>query len=289
MISKGASSVTDRRFLVIAGEPKAGTTSLYRWLSFHPDIGASVVKETRFFLDRDYPLARPSTYNGTNLDSYLELFRDTDRNVLLEATPDYLYNRLPLVLPQLLPECRVVIIRRDPVSRMISAYEYFRQRGLLPKNLSFDDYVLFQSRSSINPETPVPYRTLDQCRESYLKAFRTAFGLRLLELPFDRLKSDPLGVVAEVCRFSGIDPESLSVENFATSNKTRVARSPGVVRLFDRLRLHISHRLRKRSKMRAWLRPMSRNIRKHLFVKEGPFQIQVGDQTVALIRRWVES
>ena len=35
--------------LVIAGVPKAGTTSLFNYLAQHPDICPSDVKETRYF------------------------------------------------------------------------------------------------------------------------------------------------------------------------------------------------------------------------------------------------
>ena len=43
-------------FLIIAGASKAGTTSVFNYLANHPQICASVAKETRFFLDLDYPL-----------------------------------------------------------------------------------------------------------------------------------------------------------------------------------------------------------------------------------------
>lgn len=35
--------------LIIAGFGKAGTTSLFEYLSSHPDICGSAVKETKFF------------------------------------------------------------------------------------------------------------------------------------------------------------------------------------------------------------------------------------------------
>ena len=44
------------RYLIIGGTTKAGTTSLHAYLSDHPQVCASSIKETRFFLDRDYPL-----------------------------------------------------------------------------------------------------------------------------------------------------------------------------------------------------------------------------------------
>ena len=37
--------------VIIAGAPKCGTSSLYFWLSAHPEVKASMVKETFFFAD----------------------------------------------------------------------------------------------------------------------------------------------------------------------------------------------------------------------------------------------
>ena len=38
---------------VLAGAPKSGTSSLFRWLADHPEVCGSSVKETRFLLDPD--------------------------------------------------------------------------------------------------------------------------------------------------------------------------------------------------------------------------------------------
>ena len=67
---------------VIAGVNKAGTTSLFVSLSEHPDVVASAVKETRYFLPARWgaPLEPASVW-----DSYFAAH--PDRPVRLEATP----------------------------------------------------------------------------------------------------------------------------------------------------------------------------------------------------------
>lgn len=44
----------EKKFIIIGGTSKAGTTSLYRYLSDHPMISQSKLKETGFFLDGFY-------------------------------------------------------------------------------------------------------------------------------------------------------------------------------------------------------------------------------------------
>ena len=41
---------------IVAGAPKCGTTSVFRYLADHPEVCASNVKETRFLIDPGYPL-----------------------------------------------------------------------------------------------------------------------------------------------------------------------------------------------------------------------------------------
>ena len=58
------------RFLIIGGASKAGTTSMFSYLAEHPQICASHAKETRFFLDSDYPLSSPWRCAKNGKDAY---------------------------------------------------------------------------------------------------------------------------------------------------------------------------------------------------------------------------
>lgn len=42
------------KFLVICGQQKAGTTSLFTWLSAHPDVCPPMYKNARIFLVHNY-------------------------------------------------------------------------------------------------------------------------------------------------------------------------------------------------------------------------------------------
>ena len=82
--------------VVVAGAPKCGTSSLFAWLCDHPDVCGSQVKETRYLLDASSPLARSGSYERGGIQGYAAYFehcaeRATPPRVIVEATPDYLY------------------------------------------------------------------------------------------------------------------------------------------------------------------------------------------------------
>ena len=67
----------------IVGAPKAGTTSLHRYLNHHPDASVSAPKEPYYFLETNTLF--------TAEDEYLDLWADTNTPVRVEASPTYLY------------------------------------------------------------------------------------------------------------------------------------------------------------------------------------------------------
>lgn len=119
-------------FFVI-GAPRAGTTSLFRYLQQHPDVFMSPHKEPAFFAcgeaaaelgDSSEPLADDATRARSVLtwDAYTELFEGATRSQRVgEATPTYLYaDRAPAAIARHVPGARVVASLRQPVDRAFS-------------------------------------------------------------------------------------------------------------------------------------------------------------------------
>src|SRR5688572_5812110 len=48
--------------VIIAGAPKCGTSSLFRWLTDHPQVGGSTMKETYFFIDPESHMYDPARH-----------------------------------------------------------------------------------------------------------------------------------------------------------------------------------------------------------------------------------
>lgn len=276
-------SVIENKVLIIAGQPKSGTTSLFDWLSAHPEICKSTVKETRFFIDEDYPVPTPLIFDGCNLDQYLKYFTDANSSIFLEASPDYLYCQTPLKLKDILPNAKFVLIERDPVERMISTYRYYKQQGALPTDLSFDDYIFKQLSGDIEIQLKYPYRSLDQCRRSYITNFLSQYGDRCKLVRFEDLRSDPEKVLRDLCLFVGLSYASISSLNLSIKNQTRVSRSLRLVKAFRTLRRRLSYLTIKFPVLRSYLRPVSLGMQKALYGKKAKDSIDISPEVKALI------
>lgn len=110
-------------FFVI-GAARSGTTSLHYYLSLHPEIQMSAMKEPHFFAGPpgDLPFGAPHV---SDLEEYRRLF-DPSCAVRGEASPSYsAYPRrtgVPERIRRLVPEAKLVYLVRDPIARVVSHY-----------------------------------------------------------------------------------------------------------------------------------------------------------------------
>ncbi len=110
-------------FLII-GSHKGGTTSLFNYLSKHPQILPTVNKEIDFF----------SFYFDRGEQWYLSQFPkiSPSLNFLVgEASPSYLnFPNVPQRAAQFVPKTKLIVLLRNPVDRAISHYHHWvRQFG----------------------------------------------------------------------------------------------------------------------------------------------------------------
>lgn len=250
---------SDYRYLIVGGTTKAATTSLFVYLADHPSICGATYKETRFFLDSEYPLPSKYRYSG-DIEEYNLLFPPSDENqIRLESTPDYLYCPCALEsIATLLPHTRLVFSLRDPISRLISWYRFAKQIGKLPESLSFDGYVelLFTGVASelpketvvqgdTNPEENITreqyMQALEQgCYAAYLKKYIQRFGAAYIHILFyEDLASQPLKVLMNLCHFAGIDPDFYTDYTFKVANRTETMRNSELHRKYRNFRFQV--------------------------------------------------
>jgi hypothetical protein len=125
----GARSVEAPNF-VIVGTQRGGTTSLYAYLSSHPQVAPAAMKETHFLTDRF----------TRGLDWYLGLFPATLPPGVItgEATPYALFHPLAAQrLRTVAPDSKVIVLLRNPIERAYSQYAMERARG--DERLDFAD------------------------------------------------------------------------------------------------------------------------------------------------------
>jgi hypothetical protein len=233
--------------VVIAGVPKAGTSSLFRWLADHPQVCASPIKETFYLLDEGHPLVRPAGhFHRDGLAGYAQFFTHCDASrhrVRLEGTTHYLYQQTALeVLSALEPQPHVIFLLRKPSRRIYSSFQYSQQTlATLSDEISFKDYIdIIRSGGSWFDGDPVMRRYAPIWRNEirysryveYLREWKARFDPdRLHVLLFEDLAADPRSVVRALCRGVGIEDAFYSDYAFPQQNETYRVKSVGLQRI----------------------------------------------------------
>jgi hypothetical protein len=213
--------------LLIAGVPKAGTTSLFNYLAQHPEICPSDVKEIRYFEPLRFGEALPP------IETYAAHFRHWQgESYALEATPTYFYGgrRIAAAIREGLPQVRVLVILRNPSDRCWSDFRFEQSRGRVPADMDFDIYLdrcetLRAQGVDRRHENRSFTGLVDGCYANWLEDWFAEMGDRLKVIYFDDLSSDASATVTEICSWLGLDGGVVDQFDLAVENKTEKVRS----------------------------------------------------------------
>ncbi|MCL1049561.1 sulfotransferase domain-containing protein [Shewanella abyssi] len=128
---------------IIVGAPKAGTTSLYHYLSANPSVFMTEPKEINFFsceaLEKQNLFYADFKVNSA--PAYQALFSKGDEvQVKGEASVSYLfYPDVAKSIYEYNPECKIIMVLRDPIARGYSHYLMDLKLGLV--DLPYEDIV----------------------------------------------------------------------------------------------------------------------------------------------------
>lgn len=134
----GAREMAKMPNLFIIGAGKCGTTTLFQWLSGHPEIYASKEKEPHYYSVAFNKGWGPwgSLPHTSTLAEYSALFQEAgSQRIWMEASASYLY--YPGTAERIFRDClgsRLIVILRDPVERAISDYKMQRMLGNESRN-----------------------------------------------------------------------------------------------------------------------------------------------------------
>ena len=232
---------------VIVGVPKAGTSSLFAWLSAHPQVAASKDKETRYLMDHDSPLLpRRVNFHRQGVEGYAALFAHAapDRPVVLEATPDYLYQRTALEFFASVDRgATIIVVLRRPSSRIYSYYQYARgNMAVVAGDVTFRDFVgdvrtqASRLDRSTNLQLTLAYSQYSDWIERWQAQIDPA---RMRIYLFETLVADPRLFMGQVAADLGIDPLFYRDFDFERQNETYGVRS----RQLQRARVELGQRL----------------------------------------------
>ncbi len=134
---------------LIVGAAKSGTTSLYKYLSQHPDIFTPKWKELSFFTGDPYgPL-----HKVKKPEYYYKVFSKVqNQSAVGEATTSYLYDETaPKRIKEILGKIKIIMILRNPVDMSYSLYNHqVRREGETLK--TFEEALEAEAGRLRNPD-----------------------------------------------------------------------------------------------------------------------------------------
>jgi hypothetical protein len=231
---------------IVIGAAKAGTTALYWYLSEHPSIFMSPVKETNYFAYGLNPQGEllygdPEVHHFPikSREEYERLFTGAGEALAVgEASPIY------LECPQsadriaaLVPDARLICGLRHPVDRAYSDYQmYLRSRG---QRL---DPARDLTAASVWARPESHWMRISQYHPQLTRYFRVFPRQQIHLFLFDDFKRDALGTMQQIYRFLGVDtsfapdfdtphnvggmPGSMLLERLFTNRAIRSALAP---------------------------------------------------------------
>ncbi len=214
----------------IIGERKCGTSSLFRYLTSHPNICPGKLKEPNFFV-------HDKAYIKANWNNYLENFPKLgDRSIQLdwpelnhegvlfeeqvdftvdqdmitgEASANTLVDVAPEKLDYFLPHCKLIVILREPVAR---TYSHYRMYDRFVKEGRTINFPLLPFEQQMNSEieaikngrkSPILWPSL---YSKTLLPWMKYYSNRRIKLIWSQdLKKNPQKILSSICSYLGID------------------------------------------------------------------------------------
>ena len=222
----------------IVGAAKAGTTSLHYYLSKHPDVYVSPIKEPNYFckdicVDGFNPYMKRKFSNGGVLfdksnnviskhqayisdeKTYLKLFANTNNQKMLgEASVSYLYSEVAAAeIYKFSPTAKIIIVLREPVDRAFSQYLANRRVGSVFGNNFLDIVVSDYNKTIKGWGNTHLYIELGQ----YYKQIRRFYDVfekeNILLLKYDDLSLDTIASVNRICSFLNVEEDVIHINN----------------------------------------------------------------------------
>lgn len=208
---------------VIVGAQRAGTTSLYKYLAEHPDVGRVRLGKGVHYFDTNAERSMAWYRSHFPLDASRIPFKTRPTHVG-EGSPYYMYHpECPRRIDEALPGVKVIAILRDPVERAHSQWAHETARGF--EDLPFEEALHAEQERLAGQDELLAEptgRSFEHQHHSYVARGMYArqiqrlwdiFGQdRTLVLSSNQLFADPAEVYATTLSFLGLTPHVASYE-----------------------------------------------------------------------------
>ncbi len=220
---------------ILGGAPKCGTSSLYFWLSAHPKIVGSPVKEPFFFADDINRFNKNCNYIENPLTDYAKFFENGSTDKLsFESTAHYIYYKNAIEGLQKLPQKpKVIFLLREPSKQLYSHFSMERYRTQVV-DCDLAEYmtrekVLKKSRYAEN-----------------LKIWFTQYGKESIKIVlFEEMMKNKKVVIKDICNFLEVDNSFYNNFDFEHRNKSVKIKSSALHQFGLKMQKLIPHGVQK--------------------------------------------
>lgn len=185
---------------IIAGVMKSGSTSIYHYISQHPQIFMPSEKEPDYF-----------NYNYSKGEEwYLSLFNDVNHEKAIGEASVRMFNMYDALkkLKKFNPDIKLIFIFRNPVERVFSNYMYDLSKGLIRPHENFSEIIRDKSWRWYNGYVDLGHYYKHCCfieklfpKENILYTFH------------DNLKSNPLSYCKSIFTFLEVNDSFIPTAN----------------------------------------------------------------------------
>jgi len=220
---------------IIVGAAKSGTTSVDRYLRQHPDVYMCPQKEPYFFSFINKNIDFKGPYDDamkniivTDFEKYKSFFDNvTHQKAIGECSNSYLFfPHTAAEIKKYIPDCKIIIILRDPVER---AFSHYAQHVMLGhEHLSFEEAIeREEERKKAGWRWHYQYLAQSKYYEQVKRYYELFPKENILVLLFDDLKNDPKNFLIKLLKFIDVNPSVDGIE-FKIYNKTGMPKNRAV-------------------------------------------------------------
>jgi hypothetical protein len=206
----------------VVGAAKSGTTALWNYFQHHPGIFVTnniAIKELGFYSDE---------YGINDEQEYLDYFKKASQNQLIgEVCHAYLSSeKSAATIKKEIPEAKIIIILRNPISRAYSLYNWMVMHGY-EKSQSFE--IALEKEKSIENGGFKNYHGFKQnylytSSGLYYEQVKRYYDLfekeNILLLDYSDFRNDPINTLDQIQSFLGVE-----YYQFTKQNDTNISKS----------------------------------------------------------------
>jgi len=231
--------MTFPNFLII-GAAKSGTTSLHYYLSQHPEIFMTSVKEPRFFAlenkKLDFQGPDKEIINSTsitNYKDYLSLFHEVNEEKAIgETSPLYLYcEEAAERIKFYLPDVKLIAILRNPIDRAFSCYTHLLREGY--ETLPFVEALKVEKSRILDNWPHLWHYVNGGFYYKQIVPYHKIFGSEKVQIYlYDELVKNPIQLLIKI--FEYLEVDSTFTPNLSKKNISGVPKNRLLHNIFNR-------------------------------------------------------